>query len=410
MNPAISIETISSPEIGRNKEPGIEELQGPGFHFVRSFLLWIFLLVGFMLALACFLSWYFSMDVTVEGKGIIEPKHRHLIKSRITGIIKEIHVHSGQQVQSGDLLVTLDETDWRVELDKIGADIEINESRIEEIELQIQREYALRQAEVNLALLALEQAHSRLDRVLADQQIQSSASPFPRKPLEELFPVRSARTSYSQAEGDLKLARHRFHAVKGRKQEVRVLKKQREKLDRDRALLNYKLDRNKIRSSAAGIVLTGDLQQRIGDRLLTGETILEISEFGKWQAKIGIREMDLPRIEMGQPTRLYINAFPYMEYKVFEGNVAEIPSIPAMDSSQSGKAVYPVKISISDSSISESGRSLSLVCGMNVEGKIVVERGRIAELLWKKWMRMTGKVGWHDFHRENLIAEKVEIE
>ena len=47
---------------------------------------------------------------------------------------------------------------------------------------------------------------------------------------------------------------------------------------------------------------------------------------------------------------------------------------------------------------------------MNVEGKIVVERGRIAELLWKKWMRMTGKVGWHDFHRENLIAEKVEIE
>ena len=387
-----------------------EELQGPGFHFVRSFLLWILLLVGFMITLACFLSWHFSMDVTVEGKGAIEPEHRYLIKARITGIIKEIHVRSGQQVQPGDLLVTLDETDWRVELDKISADMEISESRIEEIELQIQREYALRQAEVDLALLAMERAHSLLEQVLADQQIQSSTSAFPRKPLEELFPVRLARASFGQAEGDLDLARHRFRAVKGREREVRILRKQHEKLDQDRSLLNYKLDQNKLRASAAGIVLTGDLQQRIGDRLLTGETILEISEPGKWQAKIGIREMDLPKIEVGQPTHLYVNAFPYMEYRVFEGHVAEVPAMPVAKNPHPGNAVYPVKISISDPGLSENGETLPLACGMNVESKIVVERGRIAELLWEKLMRMTGKVRWHDFHRGRLFAEKVEAE
>ena len=76
----------------------VEEFQGPGFRFVRAFLLVILLLVGILLALAGFLSWYFSMDVTVEGKGVIEPRQKHLVKTEISGIIKEIHVRSGQNV------------------------------------------------------------------------------------------------------------------------------------------------------------------------------------------------------------------------------------------------------------------------------------------------------------------------
>ena len=101
----------------------VEEFQGPGFRFVRAFLLVILLLVSSLLILVGFLSWYFSMDVTVEGKGVIEPQHRYLVKARITGIIKQIHVQTGQQVQAGDLLVTLDDTEWRTELAKIEADL-----------------------------------------------------------------------------------------------------------------------------------------------------------------------------------------------------------------------------------------------------------------------------------------------
>ena len=105
-----------------------EEFHGPGFRFVRSFLLVILVLVGCLLVLACVLSWYFSMDLTVESKGIIEPRHRYRVKAEITGIIQQIHVRQGQQVEKGEPLVTLDDTDWRTQLQQAEKDLEVNQN------------------------------------------------------------------------------------------------------------------------------------------------------------------------------------------------------------------------------------------------------------------------------------------
>ena len=100
---------------GLNK---FEEFQGPGFRFVQSFLLLIMALVGGIVVITAFLFWHFSMDVTVDGKGVIEPVHRHRVKMPITGIIQQIHVCAGDKVEQEDMLATLDDTDWRVEIAK----------------------------------------------------------------------------------------------------------------------------------------------------------------------------------------------------------------------------------------------------------------------------------------------------
>ena len=81
LNPSAALRTSS-----------VEEFHGPGFRFVRSFLLVILVLVGCLLALAGVLSWYFSMDMTMESKGVIEPRHRHWVKAAIAGIIQQVHV------------------------------------------------------------------------------------------------------------------------------------------------------------------------------------------------------------------------------------------------------------------------------------------------------------------------------
>ena len=38
-----------------------------------------------------------------------------------------------------------------------------------------------------------------------------------------------------------------------------------------------------------------------------------------------IPEIDNPKVKAGQPVKLYVNAFPHMEYKIAEGTVTDVP-------------------------------------------------------------------------------------
>ena len=110
-----------------------------------------------------------------------------------------------------------------------------------------------------------------------------------------------------------------------------------------------------------------------------------------------VKEIDLPKIEIGQLARLYVDAFPHMEYKVFEGTVEEISATSVMENAVGG-AAYPIKVLIHDPQVSDGDQVYSLADGMNAEVKIVVERGRVIELLGKELLESVEPVARHDFH------------
>lgn len=374
---------------------------GPGFGFVRSFLWLILLLAGGMVALAGLLSWHFGMDVTVEGQGVVEPRDRHQVKPMIGGIIKEVHVRAGQQVDAGDLLVTLDDTDWSRELKKIEADLEVNRSQQREIEQQMEQDRSVRSAEVVEARMNLDYVRIQLEQIVAEQTLYSTVAlaseGIARRPLQDLLPVRLANAALREGEADLDLAEQRLRTVEGRGQELRTLEKRRGKLEQDRTRVRSRLAQTRIAAPANGTVLARDLKRRVGDRIEAGEAILEVAGTDAWQAKVLVKEMDLPQIGAGQQARLYMDAFPHMEYKIFEGMVEEVPTTPS-EVAPDGCAVYSVRLSILDPVVSDEERVYSLANGMNAQAKVVVARGRILELLWKKLMKSGERAGRHDFH------------
>ena len=374
---------------------------GPGFGIVRSFLWLILLLAGGMVGLAGLLSWHFGMDVTVEGQGVVEPRDRHQVKTMIGGIIKEVHVRSGQQVEAGDLLVSLDDADWSTEFQKIEADLEVNRSQQREIEEQIEQDRRTRSAEVVEARLYLERVRIQLEQIVAEQTLYSTVALVPegiaRRPLQDLLPVRLANAALREAKADLALAEQRLRAVEGRGQELRTLEKRRGKLEQDRTRVRSRLAQTRIAAPENGTVLARDLTRRVGDRIEAGEAILEVAGTDAWQAKVMVKEMDLPQIAAGQQTRLYMDAFPHMEYKIFEGVVEEVPTTPS-EVAPDGCAVYSVRVSILDPVVSDEERVYSLANGMNTQAKVVVDRGRILELWWKKLMKSGDRAGRHDFH------------
>ena len=398
---------------GRNNPLRIgEEFHGPGFRFVRSFLLVILVVAGVLLALAGLLSWHFSMDMTVESKGIIEPRHRHRVKAEIAGIIQQIHVRQGHQVEKGEPLVTLDDTDWRIQLQKAEKDLEVNQSQQRAIQQQMEQERNIRQAEVSHAQREVERMRIQLEQVVAEQTIYS-ASLLPvsveRQPLDQLLPVRLGKAWLRYAEAELEQNQQRLQAVEGRMTELHTLEKQREKIEQERLRLEKQLAKNTLRTPAAGTVLTGQLEQRVGDRLQEGETVLEIAQTDEWQARIMVKETDLPKIESGQSARLYVNAFPHTEYKVFEGTVEEVSAAPVVGNAVED-AVYPIKVSILDPQVSDGEQVYSLAYGMNAEVKVVVERGRVIELLWKELLQTVEPVARHDFYLQDPEEETRSIE
>lgn len=386
------------------------DFRGPGFGFVRYFLLLILLMVGLMTALAGILSWCVGMDVTVEGKGVIEPTERYQVKTELAGMIQEVHVEQWQRVAEGDRLVTLDDREWRTELEKVNKEQEANQSRRAEVETQIRQEREVLQAEVSRARMEEESVALQLEQAEREYQLYYELYPLsngrPRGPIHDLLPIRLRRAMLQRTEADLERAERRLNAVEGRRQEIRTLERMWEKLGQDRALLKHRLDRTVIRAPVSGTVLTSELHRRVGDRLQAGEAILELSALSGWEAKALIQEMDIPKVKAGQVVRLYVNAFPHVEYKIFKGRVEEVPAKPAAESLQTANPLYPVRVSIQNPEVSDGERVYSLTYGMHLEARIVVDRGRIVDLVWRKLLRTAGKAGQHDFYILGTKGEK----
>ena len=125
---------------------------------------------------------------------------------------------------------------------------------------------------------------------------------------------------------------------------------------------------------------------------------MELARLGDWQAKVMIKETEIHKVKVGQPVNLFVNAFPHMEYKIFEGVVTEIAAQPVSANPSQEIKVYPVKITISNPAVSVNNNTYSLAYGMSVEAKIAIEKGRILDLIWNRFLRTAGKIPEHDFY------------
>ena len=215
---------------------------------------------------------------------------------------------------------------------------------------------------------------------------------------------------------EIERAKRRLAALENRKQELKTLKQMYEKLQVSHRLVKTRMEQMKIYAPVSGTVLTRDLDKREGDRIEAGEAVIELAELHSWQAEVMIQEVDIPKVKEGHKVRLYVNAFPHMEYKVFEGEVTDVPRKPepalvgaGLVPSGAMSTVYPVKINVIDPYLSAGEKECPLAYGMGVEAKIVTERGPIVDLLWKKFLKTVGKVGHPEIYRLEDPLENVQV-
>lgn len=352
-----------------------------GFGFVHRFL-WLVLAAGGAVVVgALVLGWYFEGDITVKAAGILRPRVRHVIKSRLEGIVQEVAVGDGDRVAAGDVLLRLSAPPLRDRLQQLDQELALNDARRSALRAQIESEgrvleavVASRQADVASATVALEQ-------VRAEQRIYSERGRpgWKRRPLDELVPVGHAAAALTQARSQLAVAARQLEANAARREELAAEARSRAKLEQERAQLEATLGASVVRAPAAGLVLTRDLDLREGDRVQAGEALLELAVDDGWEAHVLVRQIDRPRVAAGQRVRVFVEAYPHLEYGALGGRVRSVAEQPA-----AGGGDYPVDVAID-------GSPLALADGMAAQVRVSVERGRLLALAWRRLLRELGQ-------------------
>lgn len=354
-----------------------------------TLLWWLLLAAGGLAVAVVWLSWHYGTFVTIQGSGTIVPGKRRQVKAAAGGILAEVRVTQGERVSADAILACLNMDEWRADLEKATQDLEINRHQAEQLRAELRSERALRRRERDRCRIHLEESQLQLERLRSEARLESQSpllGDWPRVPFLERVPVRQQLARIQNRRVQLDMAEQQLAALADRRLELERLVRVKAKLAQDSAMAAQRLAQTIIRAPAAGTVLTDGLPDRVGDRLQAGEVLLELAPLDSWYADVTVSQRDVMRAAVGQNVRLFVEAFPHLQYKVFTGTVTSVSLEPA-----GNPAGYRTRVRIQDPTVQDRERTHSLTYGMGASAEIVVDRGRIMELLWRRFLRRAGR-------------------
>jgi RND family efflux transporter MFP subunit len=190
----------------------------------------------------------------VETVGTLKPNEEVIVSSEVDGIVKNLRVNEGSSVSKGMVLVEINETDYRLEVNRADA--------------------ALRQAEASLANAKLE--YERKATLYKEELVT-----------KQQFDDISARMALADGE-----------------------------LDRAKASLSLakeKLSKTKIYSPLGGIVREKRLTK--GDYVRNGSQLLWIVQTDPLKLSFTVPEKDMGKLKIGQDVLFKVDTYPDTEFK-----------------------------------------------------------------------------------------------
>ena len=317
------------------------------------------------------------------------------LSTKVAGIVRDVRVSDFQQVHRGDLLVELQDDDYRAQLAQATAAVEAARAAIE----NNRRQRSLQDSRIARALAGIDQARAQIAAAMAGKdavQADVARTQAERTRQEALFQTRSATqqkveqavadeqrfsAQLASREADLEQARTLLRsnelAAEAERRSKAVLESQEVQLVADlhakeaaltAAMVN--LGYTKIFSPGEGTV--GERQVRPGQLVSPGTQVIAFVSNIRW-VQANYRETQLTNVKVGDPAEIRIDVYPG---KVFRGKVVEIAPAsgsqfallpPDNATGNFTKVVQriPVKIALDDSNLATSLRpGLSVIANV----------------------------------------------
>jgi membrane fusion protein (multidrug efflux system) len=303
------------------------------------------------------------------------------LSTKVPGLVREVKVNDYQQVRKGDLLVQLDDDDYKAQVAQAVAGVEAAKAALE----NNRRQRELQDAKIERALAGIDQAKAEIAAAQAGKdavQADVTRTRAERYRQESLLKANSATqqkvesavadeerfsAQYASRDADLAqshtLLRSNESAAEAERRSKAVLESQDRQLVADlhakQAALEVaqvSLGYTRILAPADGTV--GERQVRPGQLVSPGTQVMPFVENIRWVAA-NFRETQLTNIKIGDPAEIRIDVYPG---RVIPGRVLEIAPAsgsqfallpPDNATGNFTKVVQrvPVKIALDDSSL-----------------------------------------------------------
>ncbi|MBW3552173.1 MAG: efflux RND transporter periplasmic adaptor subunit [Gemmatimonadetes bacterium] len=208
-----------------------------------------------------------DLEIAVEASGSVEPILIIEVKSKASGEITALHVETGDQVERGALLATVDPRDVRNTLAQAEADLQVAQARLQISESQQERAAELREA-----------------NVVTQQELEQS-----------VLDAANARAQLIKARVNLELAREKMGDVT-------------------------------IRAPITGTVIqktveAGQIIASASGNVSGGTTLLLMANLAEMQVRTLVDETDIGKVRAGQVAGVQVEAYPG---RTFAGSVYKI--------------------------------------------------------------------------------------
>jgi membrane fusion protein, multidrug efflux system len=265
------------------------------------------------------------------------------LSTKVPGIVRAVHVEDFQQVHKGDLIVELQDDDYRAQVDQASAGVAAARAAIE----NNRRQRELQDSRIAKALAGIDQAKAQIAAAEAGKeavQAQLVRARSERKRQEGLYQTHSATQQTLEAavandgqlsaqlasrDADLNQAQTIFRSselsAEAERRSKSVLESQNLQLQADllakqaalaAAIVN--LGYTKVYAPGEGTV--GERQVRPGQLVSPGTQVIAFIDVTKW-VQANYRETQLTNVKVGDPAELRIDQYPG---QVIRGKVLEI--------------------------------------------------------------------------------------
>jgi membrane fusion protein (multidrug efflux system) len=265
------------------------------------------------------------------------------LSTKVPGLVREVYVGDYQQVHKGDVLIQLEDEDYKAQLAQAEATVEAAKAAIE----NNRRQSSLQDSRIERAAAGIDQANSQIAAAQAGKKaVQADVlrTQAERTRQEALLKTNSATHQKVEAaiadeerfaaqafsrEADLTQARTLLHsnelAVEAERRSKAVLESQGMQLLADLhakqaglAVAQVNLGYTKILAPADGTV--GERQVRPGQLVSPGTQVITFVENTRW-VQANFRETQLTNIRIGDTAEIRIDVYPG---RVIQGRVLQI--------------------------------------------------------------------------------------
>jgi HlyD family secretion protein len=261
----------------------------------------------------------------ISASGTIETKEV-TVAAKVGGQVIRIFVDEGKNVQIGDTLLLIDQSDLEIQFDQAKANADAADAQYKLI-VQGARQEDIAQAEATL-----QNAESDLNR---NEQLVKEGS-ITQKQLDD------TRTRYI-------LAKQTYDKVRkgSRPEEIDAARARLEQAKAQVRAIKKKINDSYVIAPFTGIITQKSIEE--GEMIMPNASLLRISQLTQVYLNIYISEVELARVKVGQEAKVYIDGEPQ---KAFSGKVTYISSIAeftpknVQTKEDRTKLVFGVKIDI----------------------------------------------------------------